>query len=768
GYDVSRYVLNCFGGAGGQHACMVADALGMREVFIHPMSSLLSAYGMGLAGVSALRNGVVERALDDSGLAQGRRLAQSLQKDCVRDLTAQGVPAGDIRTAFEIYLRFAGTDAPLNIIWRMDAGVSGLRRAFALAHRKRFGFSETRKDIVIESIAVEASAAGAPVAMKQKKLSQRRLPAPDVSTRFFSAGKWRKAGLWKRENIPAGRRIAGPALIIEPHQTIVVEPGWHAKVTAQDCVVLKRAKSAERKSISVRKADPVLVEVFNNRFMSIAEQMGVTLQNTASSVNIKERLDFSCAIFDPQGALVANAPHIPVHLGSMDASVETVIRSNLDSIHPGDAFALNAPYNGGTHLPDITVCTPVFDDEKKKILFWTASRGHHADIGGITPGSMTPRAMHIEEEGVYIDNFRIVARGVFQAAGLERLLTSAKHPVRNFAMNIGDLRAQIAANARGAELLQQFSDEVSLPVMHAYMGHVQDNGEASVRRLIDRLKSGAFCVELDQGLRICGRVKVQRKMREAVIDFTGTSPQSDGNFNAPAPIARAVVLYVLRVLAGGSMPMNAGCLRPVRIVLPHGSLLSPQYPAAVVAGNVETSQNIADCLFAALDALSSSQGTMNNFTFGNSRYQYYETICSGAPAGQGFHGAAAVQTHMTNSRLTDPEILELRFPVMVEDFHIRRGSGGRGQWNGGDGVSRTIRFLEDMDAAILSSRRRIRPFGMHGGHEGACGRNLLLKKDGEIVELEGCAQFSVRAGEAVRIETPSGGGWGNSAAKGKG
>jgi 5-oxoprolinase (ATP-hydrolysing) len=551
----------------------------------------------------------------------------------------------------------------------------------------------------------------------------------------------------------------GPALIIEQNQTVVIEPGWRATLTSRNHLLLDRAVPAPRRSAVGTAADPVMLEIFNNLFMSIAEQMGVTLQNTAYSVNIKERLDFSCAVFDATGALVANAPHMPVHLGSMDRSVESVIRENAD-IRPGDVFALNAPYNGGTHLPDITVCTPIFDEAEEELLFWVASRGHHADVGGTAPGSMSPNARTIEEEGAYIDNFKLVDRGAFREAELVALLTGAKYPVRNVVQNVNDLKAQIAANEKGAAELRRMLDNFGLEVVRAYMGHVQDNAAESVRRVIDRLHDSEFTYPMDQGCEIRVRLSVDRAAREITVDFTGTSPQRDDNFNAPEPVARAAVLYVFRVMVEDMIPMNAGCLRPVRIVIPEGSMLSPQWPAAVVAGNVEVSQAVTNCLFGALGALAAAQGTMNNLTFGNDRYQYYETICSGAPAGPGFDGAPAVHTHMTNSRLTDPEILESRFPVVLEDFHIRRGSGGKGRWTAGDGTMRTIRFRERMSCAILSGHRKVRPFGVDGGEPGETGRNLVRRLDGRMDELAGCDETILEAGEAVTVVTPTGGGFG--------
>ena len=579
-------------------------------------------------------------------------------------------------------------------------------------------------------------------------------------TRIFSKGAWRKASVFLREALPVGASLDGPALIIDPNQTIVVEPGWRASITPKNHVVMRRVEPLPRREAIGSKADPVMLEIFNNLFMSIAEQMGVTLQNTAYSVNIKERLDFSCAVFDRHGRLVANAPHMPVHLGSMDRSVETIIHDNEGRIRPGDVFALNAPYNGGTHLPDITVCTPVFDEAGKTILFWTASRGHHADIGGVAPGSMSPLATSIHEEGVYIDNFLLVERGRFRERELYDLLASGPWPARNPLQNVNDLKAQIAANEKGVHELRRMVEAFSLETVEAYMGHVQDNADESVRRVIDRLVDSEASSVSDQGAVIKVRISVDKLKREATVDFTGTSPQQPDNFNAPEPVTRAAVLYVFRVMVDDDIPMNAGCLRPIRVILPEGSMLSPRYPAAVVAGNVEVSQAVTDTLFAALGALGSAQGTMNNLTFGDATYQYYETICSGAPAGPGFDGASAVHTHMTNSRLTDPEVLESRFPVVLEDFHIRRGSGGKGRWKAGDGTLRRIRFLKDMNVAMLSGHRAAPNPGAMGGEPGELGRNSIRRNDGRIEILPGCAQTEVEAGEAIEIVTPTGGGWG--------
>ena len=766
GYDITGYALNCFGGAGGQHACLVADALGITRVLIHPLSGLLSAYGMGLADMRATRSGALELPLEASHAAlreRGDRLAET----CIEELRGQGVPLADIQVHVRAHIRYAGTDTAFEIpAYEMAGRAAGhsrpvdLRSAFETAHRRRFGFIDESKDLVVEAVSAEAIGGGARFAETEADTAVAAGP-PRVArkTRFFSGGCWHDAEVFLRADLAAGHRLTGPAIVIEPNQTIVVEDGWAAALTPKDHLVLERVTALPQRVAVGTSADPVMLEIFNGRFMSIAEQMGVTLQNTAYSVNIKERLDFSCAVFDAQGTLVANAPHMPVHLGSMDKSVETVIRNN-SAIRPGDVFALNAPYNGGTHLPDITVCTPVFDDDEAAILFWVASRGHHADVGGVAPGSMSPLATHIEEEGVYIDNFKIVDRGRFREEETRDLLTGARYPARNPLQNLNDLKAQIASNEKGVAELKSMIGYFGLDVVEAYMGHVQDNAAESVRRVLDRLADSSFDYEMDQGCRIRVRITVDKALREATVDFTGTSEQRPDNFNAPAPVTRAAVLYVFRVMVEDEIPMNAGCLRPIRIIVPDGSMLSPRYPAAVVAGNVEVSQAVTNCLFGALGAMAASQGTMNNLTFGNDVYQYYETICSGSPAGPGFAGTDAVHVHMTNSRLTDPEILETRFPVVLGRFPRAAAPGGQGRWPAGAGTSRTIRFRERMDCAILSSHRRVPPFGLAGGEPGEVGRTLVRRGDGRVEELKGCDQTVLEAGEAVTVITPTGGGYG--------
>jgi len=768
GYDVTRYALNCFGGAGGQHACLVADALSMTRVLIHPLSSLLSAYGMGLADIRSVRQQAIEAPFGKAAHATLEKVAKRLAAVVIEEVAAQGVAAEKIRLHIRAHIRYAGTDTPLIV----DAGtfkprprrsgvlatLSKMKASFERAHKAQFGFIDRSKDLVIEAVSVEAIGGGVRFKEKSRKTTGRKLPAPARHARFFSSGNWQRANVYLRATLALGHKIKGPAIIIEPHQTVVIEHGWRAELTPRDHLVLRRVQKLVRARAIGTHADPVMLEMFNNLFMSIAEQMGVALQNTAYSVNIKERLDFSCAVFDGEGSLVANAPHMPVHLGSMDRAVETVIRENRGKIRPGDAYAINAPYNGGTHLPDITVCTPVFDGSK--ILFWVASRGHHADVGGISPGSMSPNATTIEQEGVYIDNFKLIERGRFREKELYKLLTGAKYPARNPLQNVNDIKAQIAANEMGLRELRKMVRYFTLRVVRAYMRHVQDNAAESVRRVIDRLHDSTFAVETDQGNKIKVRITVDKDRREATVDFTGTSPQQPSNFNAPEPVTRAAVLYVFRVMVDDDIPMNAGCLRPIRIIIPKKSLLSPEFPAAVVAGNVETSQEVTNCLFGALDAMAAAQGTMNNLNFGNAEYQYYETICSGSPAGPGFPGTDAVHTHMTNTRLTDPEVLEFRYPVLLEDFHIRKGSGGRGRWNAGDGVRRTIRFLEKMECTILSGHRRVPPFGLADGGDGQVGNNWVQRKDGRMEALQGADATVIDAGEAIIIQTPTAGGYG--------
>ena len=748
GHDVTAYTLCCFGGAAGQHACLVADALAMKRVFIHPHAGVLSAYGMGLADQVAMRERAVEAPLSE--LAALRTMAEELAAQARADLAAQGVAAGQV--VKRVHLKYEGTDTALPVA----LGASDEMTAqFEAAYRKQFSFLMPGRRLVAEALSVEAIAPGESV--QERPRPQRPDAKPAEMIRMFTSGRWHEAPLYRRDELGAGQKIDGPAIIAEANATTVVEPEWRASVTALDHLVLERTRERKGQAAVGTTVDPVMLEIFNNLFMSIAEQMGLRLQNTAYSVNIKERLDFSCALFDAEGNLIANAPHMPVHLGSMGESIKTVIRLNAGEMKPGDVYVLNAPYNGGTHLPDVTVITPVF--QGRNILFYVGSRGHHADIGGITPGSMPPGSRVVEEEGVLIDNFLLVDGGRWREEETIALLGSGKYPVRNAQQNIADLRAQVAANEKGVQELGRMVEHFGLDVVRAYMRHVQDNAEESVRRVLGVLKDGAFELPMDNGATIRVKVGFDKQKRIGRIDFSGTSSQLDNNFNAPAAVSMAAVLYVFRTLVDSDIPLNAGCLKPLEVVIPDGCMLRPRYPAAVVAGNVETSQCITDTLYGALGVMAASQGTMNNFTFGNDRYQYYETVAGGSGAGPGFDGADVVQTHMTNSRLTDPEVLEWRFPVRLESFAIRGGSGGRGRWRGGDGAVRRVRFLEPMTAAILSGHRKVRPHGMAGGEPGAPGRNYVERADGRVSELGPFDQTEMAAGDVFVIESPGGGGY---------
>ncbi|MGB8623299.1 MAG: hydantoinase B/oxoprolinase family protein, partial [Paracoccaceae bacterium] len=688
-----------------------------------------------------------------------------LAAEVAAEMDAQGVPRDAVRQDRKLHLRYSGTDTALAVDWTGDFDKA--RADFEAAHRAQFGFATPERDLVIEAVELAGRSEGEGAAETETAGAvEERDATTDQRMPVFTGGDWVEAGVFRREGLAPGDRIKGPALVIEPNQTIMVEPGWQARITEHDHVLLTRTEAMARDhAAGTLEADPILLEVFNNLFMNIAEQMGVALRNTAQSVNIKERLDFSCAVFDREGALVANAPHMPVHLGSMDRSVETVIRLNEGDIHPGDVFALNAPYNGGTHLPDITVVTPVFDAAEREVIFWVAARGHHADVGGTAPGSMTPLATSVDEEGVLIDNFKLVDRGTIREKALRELLTDHPYPARNPDQNIADMKAQVAANARGIAELRRMVSDFGQDVVEAYMRHVQDNAAEEVARLIGRLEDCAYEYPTDTGQVIRVKITVDRESREASVDFTGTSEMQLNNFNAPEPVTRAAVLYAFRVMVEAPIPMNAGCLRPIRIVIPDGCMLKPRYPAAVVAGNVETSQHVTNALFGALGAMANSQGTMNNLTFGNARHQYYETICSGSPAGvkndgKGFAGTSGVHVHMTNSRLTDPEILELRFPVMLDEFALRTGSGGKGAHDGGDGTRRTIRFLEDMDCAILSSHRTRPPRGIEGGGDGEVGKTFITRREGREDVLDACQQTTVAEGDAITVITPTPGAYG--------
>nr|VFJ47730.1 MAG: 5-oxoprolinase (ATP-hydrolysing) [Candidatus Kentron sp. FW] len=872
GYDVTEYTLCAFGAAGGQHACLVADALGMQRILIHAHAGVLSAYGMGLADVRTLRDRSIDAALTQALATRLAPVFDKLAIDARSELEGQGIDPSCIEIRRTAYLKYTGTDTSLPVDF---ANPAAMIQQFEEGHKNAYGFIMEGRGHTVEMVSLEAighmdsaldavsrqagnplpeaSSSGPPVVEKSfeelsfrpeeeifnptstrtQKISpsgrndrgtnrdSRSMgrddwevdrtdpPSPPIThVDLYTGGTTFKAPIYERQTLTAGMLVPGPALLVEPNATTVIEPEWQAKVTPQGDLLLTRSKPAARRAAVGTNADPVMLEVFNNLFMSIAEQMGAALINTAYSVNIKERLDFSCALFDAQGHLVANAPHMPVHLGSMGDSVRTVLQSREDTLEPGDVLALNNPYNGGTHLPDITVITPVFDPSGARILFFVASRGHHADIGGITPGSMPPGSRNIQEEGVLIDDFVLVEQGRFREKEIRDLLEGGQgrgqrvpnifmatvasssssapkmkdtpgvgwiseahpplssdrcqshHPVRNPDQNIADLKAQIAANEKGVQELHKMVHQYGLAVVEAYMGHVQDNAEAAVRRVLSTLEDGEFQYPFDDGTRIQVRITIDKATRGAIIDFTGTSEQQPTNFNAPLSVCRAAVLYVFRTLVDDPIPLNEGCLRPLDIRVPKGSLLNPDYPAAVAAGNVETSQCITDALFGALNVMAASQGTMNNFTFGNQRHQYYETICGGSGAGPTFHGTSAVHTHMTNSRLTDPEILEQRFPVLLERFAIRDGSGGDGHFRGGDGVVRRIRFLEPMSAAVLANHRKVPPFGMAGGEAGKTGRNWVERADGAQETLASTEEVAMEAGDVFVIETPGGGGWG--------
>ena len=771
GYDVTRYTLQCFGGAGGQHACLVADALGMKQVYVHPLAGVLSAYGMGLADQSLMREQAVELRLTPEAMPSLLRPLKSLG-EAARAALAQQALSDAIEVHERVHVRYEGSDSALMVAM---GSLLEITQGFEAAYRQRFAFLMTGKALMVEAVSVEAVINGDTPVELPKPLNSRRDVPKRANVRMFTAGsdgesRWWDAGLFVREDLRIGDQISGPAIIAERNATTVVEPGWQAQVTALDHLLLNRIEARQTKHAAGTTVDPVLLEVFNNLFMNIAEQMGLQLQNTAYSVNIKERLDFSCALFSAEGHLIANAPHMPVHLGSMGESIKTVIRENAGSMHRGDVYVLNDPYHGGTHLPDVTVITPVFLEGAMQPEFYVGSRGHHADIGGTTPGSMPPFSTTIQEEGVQINNVKLVAKGVVQEQTMLDLLSSGQYPSRNPQQNMADLRAQLAANEKGVQELRKMVDEFGLEVVQAYMGHVQDNAEESVRRVITRLKDGAFTFQLDNGAQIQVAVRVNVQSRSAEIDFTGTSAQQSNNFNAPTAVCMAAVLYVFRSLVNDDIPLNAGCLKPLKVIIPPGCMLNPNFPASVVAGNVETSSCITNALFGALGVMAGSQPTMNNFTFGNAKYQYYETISGGSGAGvmvddagnvtSGFNGTSVVQTHMTNSRLTDPEILEFRFPVRLESYALREGSGGKGQWTGGMGGVRCIRFLEPMTASILSNGRLYPAFGAAGGEPGAPGINQVRRVDGSVEVLKHIGQVEMLPGDVFEIHTPGGGGYG--------
>jgi len=755
GYDISNYVLCCFGGAGGQHACLVADALGIKKILLHPYAGVLSAYGMGLADTTASKQQAIEKTLNAVLLDELETIALTLQHQVEKELAQQAINTVHCQIIWRVYLRYEGSDTTLTSVY---GDIATLRKNFETAHQQRFGFISANKNLLVESIEVEMISAGE--SAKNHPFSVATTPAHANNNHpVYMNSQWHNCPFYSREQLAENQSITGPAIILEATATTIIEPDWQATMMADGNLVLERYQALQHTVAIGTSVDPVMLEIFNNLFMSIAEQMGFVLANTAASVNIKERLDFSCAIFNPDAALVANAPHMPVHLGSMGESIKAVINSGK-TLSAGDAIIMNAPYNGGTHLPDITIIKPIFDAQNKHIIFYVAARGHHADIGGKTPGSAPADSTHIEEEGIVIDNVKIMDKGIFQEHIVRDLLASGKWPVRNIEMNIADFKAQLAACEKGAQELEKMVNHYGLAVVQAYMSHVQDNAEESVRRILATLSDGDFCYEMDDGNQICVAIKIDQQNRKAVIDFTGTSPQHSGNYNAPLAITKAAVLYVFRCMVDDNIPLNEGCLKPLDIIIPAKSIISPEYPAAVIAGNVETSQTIVDTLFGALNVMAASQGTMNNFFWGNDNVQYYETLCGGAGATPNSNGCDAVHTHMTNSRLTDPEVLEQRFPVILEEFKIRKNSGGTGKYHGGNGIERKVRFLEPMTATLLTGRRKVAPYGMNKGKKGKVGENIVERENGQRKQLGTTAEVALNAGDAVIIKSPGGGGYG--------
>ncbi|MEE2566067.1 hydantoinase B/oxoprolinase family protein [Hyphobacterium marinum] len=759
GVDPGQYALSAFGGAGGQHGCRVAEALGLKTVLLHPMAGLLSALGIGLAELRETREAAVELAFGEDN-ADAVRTLDRLEREARTSLTAQGIADTDIRVRREYRLKVDGSDTALPVA---EQEPSAMREAFQAAHEQLFGFRPESARIIVESVAAEAVADPPGAGNWHLDLPTREGdPQPVSQARVFDKGQWRETPVYRLEDFGTGASTVGPAIILEPNSTIVVEHGWHAKRLPCGTLELTRQSTGPTEATTTE-ADPIRLELFNKRFMAVAEQMGAALERTAHSVNIKERLDFSCAVFDAEGGLVANAPHMPVHLGSMSASVRSAAAANPD-LGPGDAVAVNAPYDGGTHLPDITIVTPVHDSAGER-LFYVAARGHHADVGGIAPGSMPPFSKTIDEEGVLFRNIKVLENGRFLDTEVRAVLNSGRWPARNPDQNVADMKAQLAACARGAAELKRMVADHGLDVVRAYMGHVQDNAERAVRRVIDALEDGEAEVRIDDGAAVKVAIRVDRDTRSATVDFTGTNAQRDSNFNAPSSVARAAVLYVFRCLVGGDIPLNEGCLKPIDLVIPEGCFLNPVPPAAVVAGNVETSQLVVDALFAATGRMAPAQGTMNNLTFGNARHQYYETICGGSGAGvdaegHGFAGLSAIHTHMTNSRMTDPEVLERRFPVRLDHHRVRQESGGAGRWPGGDGATRRMTFLEPMTVSLLSSRRQEVPFGLDGGGDAQSGQQRRIGADGMVEDLPGLFSIEVEAGDAIEIETPGGGGFG--------
>ena len=755
GYDVTNYMLNCFGGAGGQHACNVADSLGISNVMIHPYAGVLSAYGMGLAEIRSIREGHFEKNI--TNILDAENLIEILSSQAKKDLNDQDISDASIILLKNAFLHYKGSHQNLEI--KFDTP-ENMRKSFEQEHKKRFGFFVQDREIFIEMLTVEAVG---------KKTENYDFLNPNTSTtkanpiafkKMYVNGSEINTPIYKRDELIIGQNISGPAIIVEATGTNIIDDGWSGTLDKHYNLILSRVEEKKLQKGIGTSVDVVMLEVFNNLFMNIAEQMGATLANTAYSVNIKERLDFSCALFNNEGSLVANAPHVPVHLGSMSEAIKTVVRLNKDNIYPDDVFVLNAPFNGGTHLPDVTVITPVFDKNGKEIIFFVASRGHHADIGGKTPGSGPPDSKHIEEEGVLIDNFKLFDKGIFREKEMRKILSSGKYPCRNVEHNMADLAAQVAANKTGINEINSMIDQFGIETVHAYMNHVQDNAEESIRNAIVNLKQGEYEYELDNGEFIRVNVKIDKENREAIIDFTGTAPKNPFNYNAPMAVCYAVILYVFRTLVGNNIPLNEGCFKPIKIIIPNNSMINAKYPSAVIAGNTEVSQLTCNALFGALGVIAGSQATMNNFIWGNEKIQNYETICGGTGAGPNFHGTSAIQTHMTNTRSTDPEVLETRFPVRLEEFSIRKNSGGKGKFNGGDGVTRKLRFLEPMTVTTLCSHRKIKPFGLNGGGPGDCGKEWLEKADGSILSLSGNDSCQVKINDLFVMETPGGGAFG--------
>ena len=756
GYDVTNYTMNCFGGAGGQHACHVADALGISKVLIHPYAGVLSAYGMGLAEIRSIREGHLEQNIEE--IENAKVLINKLSLKANEDLKKQGIEKSSIKLVKRAFLHYQGSHQNLEI--NFDT-IDKMRESFEQEHKKRFGFFVDGRTIFVEMITVEAIGKTSEINKLSNISSQSKVAVPIAHKMMYVDNVVNSVPIYQRSDLKIEQQIIGPAIISEATGTNVIERGWLGSLDKYYNLILSRSEEKKLEKGLGTSVDVVMLEVFNNLFMNIAEQMGATLANTAYSVNIKERLDFSCALFDNSGALVANAPHVPVHLGSMSEAIRTVIKLNKNDIFPGDVFVLNAPFNGGTHLPDVTVITPVFDKDGKQITFFVASRGHHADIGGKTPGSGPPDSKHIDEEGVLIDNFKMFDKGVFRESEIRKILSSGRYPCRNIEHNMADLAAQVAANNTGIVEINAMIEQFGIETVHSYMNHVQDNAEECIRNAIVNLKEGKYEYELDNGEFIRVRITINKIKREATIDFSGTAPKNPFNYNAPMAVCHAVILYVFRTLVGNNIPLNEGCFKPLNIIIPNNSMINAKYPSAVIAGNTEVSQLTCNALFGALGVIAGSQATMNNFIWGNDKIQNYETICGGTGAGPNFHGTSAVQTHMTNTRSTDPEILEARFPVRLEEYSIRKNSGGKGMFNGGDGVTRKLRFLEPMTVTTLCSHRKVQPFGLNGGEPGQCGKEWLEKKDGKFIRLEGNDSCEVKVNDLFVMETPGGGGYGS-------